>query len=139
MIKRCRVGIRTSVPWYTGRVRVVVEWFSFEAFRKWALANGYADHLSIDRINTDGDYRPANCRWASQSQQNANRRKKNGMSSRFKGVCWDEVNGKWVAQITSRYRNYKLGRFADEREAAKAYDRAARELWGEYARTNFRE
>lgn len=57
--QRCRVD-----PNYAGRVRVCDEWqHDPGAFVAWAKANGYARHLSIDRIDPDGDYTPGNCRW----------------------------------------------------------------------------
>lgn len=53
---------------------VCPEWSSnnekgFENFRDWAMANGYSDDLSIDRINNDGNYEPNNCRWADRYTQ----------------------------------------------------------------------
>ena len=62
---------------YGGRnILMCKEWYeSFETFKDWALANGYQDDLSIDRINVDGNYAPSNCRWATQEQQDNNQRK----------------------------------------------------------------
>lgn len=60
-------------------IKVCEEWTNengFVNFMNWALANGYKDNLSIDRIENKGNYEPSNCRWASDKTQ-ANNTKRN--------------------------------------------------------------
>lgn len=74
MIDRCENPNADAYPRYGGRgITVCQEWrSSFEVFRDWAHSNGYADHLTIDRIENADGYRPGNCRWATYAQQNRN-------------------------------------------------------------------
>ena len=55
-------------------IKVCDEWLTFEGFYAWAMFNGYRDDLTIDRIDVDGNYEPANCRWVSALVQQNNKR-----------------------------------------------------------------
>lgn len=55
-------------------IKVCDEWRnSYSSFENWAYSNGYADNLTIDRINVNLGYSPNNCRWVTKSQQCNNR------------------------------------------------------------------
>lgn len=71
---RCFNPSDAAYPRYGGRgISVCEAWAdSFEAFRDWALSNGYEPHLTIDRRDNDAGYSPDNCRWATYAEQNRN-------------------------------------------------------------------
>lgn len=97
--------------------------------------------LEIDHKDCNGlNNQKFNLRYCTRSQNQMNKNKrKNATSSKFKGVSWDYQHQKWRAEICKDYETYHLGRFVDEIEAAKTYDKAALKLFGEYARPNFVE
>jgi hypothetical protein len=106
------------------------------------LSRKLGDELTslVDHKNGDSlDNRRTNLRPASGTGNQANRRKSENCLSNFKGVTWSKEKTKWMAQCGSRGTKRFLGYFADEIEAARAYDFAARERFGEFAKTNYRE
>lgn len=66
---RCTRPKHDGWKWYGGKgIRVCEQWQTYEPFRVWALANGYADGMSLDRVDPDRDYEPSNCRWLTKSE-----------------------------------------------------------------------
>ena len=75
MHERCELESHVHYRNYGGRgICVCEEWSDYLPFAKWARANGYAENLSIDRINIDGNYEPSNCRWVTMKEQQNNKR-----------------------------------------------------------------
>ena len=76
MKDRCLNRNDVSYPSYGGRgITICDEWLNdFVSFYLWAIANGYSDKLSIDRIDNNKGYMPSNCRWAECEIQSRNRR-----------------------------------------------------------------
>lgn len=84
MISRCYNKNHPGYKNWGGRgIAVCDEWRNdYQAFKRWALKAGYDEnkdrkYQTLDRINNDGNYCPENCRWATQSEQNRNQRKRN--------------------------------------------------------------
>ena len=80
MKNRCYQQSYHAFHHYGGRgIKVCDGWLhDFQAFYDWAMANGYRDDLTIDRIDSNGNYEPSNCRWTTMAEQNKNKRAKNG-------------------------------------------------------------
>lgn len=92
----------------------------------------------IDHRNGNGldNRRTVNLRFATPTQNNANARRRNNRSG-YKGVSWHRANGMWHTRAKKNGREYCGGYYRDPIDAARAYDRLARRLFGEFTRPNF--
>lgn len=119
--QRCTNPKATGFIDYGGRgISVTPSWDKFPAFIEWAEANGYADHLSIERRDVDGNYCPDNCYWADSTVQACNKRKRAGRFSQYIGVSPNKKG--WQVNINYKGEHTYLGTFADEKEAALLRD-----------------
>lgn len=102
MKQRCRDKNSKDYPNYGGRgISVCLEWNNdYLAFKQWALSNGYNDSLSIDRIKSDGNYEPSNCRWATYITQNNNLKSNRVIS--FQGE--EKTLSEWASAFKIPYR-----------------------------------
>ncbi|HDU7893292.1 HNH endonuclease [Acinetobacter baumannii] len=92
--------------------------------------------LVVDHINGIGlDNRRANLRVVTPQQNSFNTFPRKGTSI-YKGVCFEDETGMWRAYISKDGKRKWLGRFITEIQAAMAYDNAAKDLFGEYAKLN---
>jgi len=122
---RCYNTKRESYKDYGGRgITVCEEWQTdFMNFYNWAMANGYAANLKIDRINNNGNYEPGNCRWVPEYINAQNKRiLSEANSSGYRGVVYFKNINRWIARITDNTTKHYLGVFSTPELAAQAYN-----------------
>lgn len=90
------------------------------------------DHKNGNRLDNQRN----NLRECNHTQNHANKRIENSFSSKYKGVYWHKARNKWTAMIRFNRKGHYLGLFTDEKEAAKAYNEKAKDLFGDFAKLN---
>lgn len=99
-----------------------------------AKRNEMVDHINGNPM----DNCRSNLRLCSQAENNRNKTKaKRKCASIYKGVFWEKSCNRWRVQISVNDKNKHIGVFKLEEDAARAYDKAARQVYGEFACVNF--
>lgn len=93
------------------------------------------DHIDGNGLNNQRE----NLRLATKRENAQNRGFQKNSTSEHKGVSWDKINKKWRVNICRDGKCINIGRYTGMIEAARAYDRKAKEFFGEFARLNFTE
>ena len=74
MKSRCTNVNKPDYKYYGAKgIKICEEWEDYLTFKQWAINNGYADNLTIDRIDSNGNYCPENCRWITIQKQQTNK------------------------------------------------------------------
>lgn len=94
--------------------------------------NMQSDHINGNRL----DNRRNNLRIVNQYQNQRNSRLRKDSITGYKGASWHKASNKWQSQIFANNQKIYLGLYLTKELAAKAYDKKAKELFGEFARLN---
>ena len=95
------------------------------------------EKMTVDHINGNGlDNRKENLRICTVSENKCNSGKTRANSSGYKGVTWHNPTKKWVVRLMVRGEFIRMGSFIDKKEAALAYNKAAKKYHGEFANIN---
>ena len=95
---------------YGGRgITVSPEWQEYATFKKWALNNGYAEGLTIERVDVNKGYSPENCKWATRKEQLRNTRRNIYITYNNETMCAKDWSNKFGIPQNVLIARYKRG------------------------------
>ena len=108
---------------YGGRgITINKDWLDFKVFHR--DVGDRPEGMELERKDNNKGYNKENCIWTTRSEQNRNKRKVKGLTSKYMGVHQPKGSCKWVATVNAIGKNEHLGTFALEEQAAQAYNDA---------------
>ncbi len=139
MLNRCYNPKLSCYARYGAKgITVCNEWLGENGYGFFRLQMGpKPEGMSLDRIDNSKGYSKDNCRWASRKVQSVNQGKRVDNKSGFYGVYWETKRARWRATIKNDRKTKFLGYFLTAEDAARAYDKAARQMHGKFAKQNF--
>jgi len=110
MKQRCFNKNHNEFNRYGGRgITVCKEWLDFSVFKKWAKTHGYADNLTIERVDVNGDYCEQNCRWIPLSEQLKNTSRSVFITFNGETLCANDWCKRFGLPNNSVIRRYRKG------------------------------
>jgi hypothetical protein len=129
MVTRCTNNSHASFNDYAGRgITVCEKWKTFENFLE-DMGNKPSDEYSIERIDNNKGYSPANCVWSDRITQQRNQRVRSDNALGIRGVYKESRSGKYIAIIYVDKKRMHLGSFDVLEDAAQAREKAELEYW----------
>lgn len=133
MRRRC-FGACSNSRYYKGKgISYCSDWDDFDNFAKWAIENGYQHGLELDRVDSDKDYSPDNCRFVSHKKNSRNRKARSNNTTGVPGVQirrYEDGKTAYRVTIASDSGRINVGTFQDLEAATAARRRAELQYWG---------
>lgn len=134
MRQRCKNKKHAAYFWYGKKgISVCDRWEKFENFLE--DMGERPEGMSIDRVDSNSDYKPSNCLWATRKQQEVRKGMRADNTSGYRGVSWCKRAKKWKPYIMAFGSSHGLGSFNSPEEASVAYEKVRSRLTDNYELT----
>lgn len=132
MRRRCNANVTNHKYYKDKGITYCKEWEDFDTFASWATENGYQPGLEIDRINSDDDYYPENCRWVTHADNSRNRKARSNNHTGYPGIEKRVYpSGRIAYRVTIAHNGrINIGTFDTLEEAYTARRNAEVQYWG---------